>query len=143
MPESTAVPGTIAVGGIVFDADGRVLLVQRGKPPGVGLWSVPGGRLEPGETIEQGVAREVLEETGLVVEVGPHAETITRIGDGYHYIIHDHVARVLRGTLRAGDDARDARWVTAAELSALPTTEGLLPVVERARATYGTWSASR
>jgi ADP-ribose pyrophosphatase YjhB (NUDIX family) len=133
---------TLAVGAIVFDADGRVLLVQRGKPPGEGLWSVPGGRVEPGESLEQAVAREVLEETGLVVEVGPHAETITRIGETYHYEIHDHVARVLGGTLTAGDDARDVRWASAAELAALPTTEGLLPVVERARATYGAWSAS-
>ncbi len=131
----------MAVGGIVFDEDGRVLIVQRGKPPGEGLWTVPGGRLEPGETIEQGVAREVREETGLVVEVGPHAETLERVGEGYHYVIHDHVARVLGGTLRAGDDARAVRWVTAAELATLPTTEGLQPVVERARATYGAWCA--
>ncbi len=132
---------TIAVGGIVFDPDGRVLIVQRGKPPGEGLWSVPGGRLEPGESIEAAIAREVLEETGLHVEVGPHAETLERVGETYHYIIHDHIARVLRGTLSAGDDARAVRWATAAELATLPTTEGLLPVVERARATYGAWCA--
>lgn len=132
---------TIAVGGIVFDEDGRVLLVQRGKPPGEGLWSVPGGRLEPGETIEAAIAREVLEESGLVVEVGPHVETLERVGEDYHYVIHDHVARVRGGTLSAGDDARAVTWSTAAELATLPTTEGLLPVVERARATYGAWCA--
>jgi ADP-ribose pyrophosphatase YjhB (NUDIX family) len=60
----------VGVGAVVFDREGRVLLVERGKPPGVGLWSLPGGRLEPRETLVQAVAREVREETGLVVEVG-------------------------------------------------------------------------
>ncbi len=100
-----------------------------------GLWSIPGGRVEAGERIVDAIAREVLEETGLVVEVGPLACVIERIGEGYHYVIIDHVARVLSGTLRASDDASDARWVTDDELRALPTTEGLLPALAQARAT--------
>jgi 8-oxo-dGTP diphosphatase len=70
MTQPTQPTPTVAVGAFVFDPEGRVLLVERGQPPGAGLWTVPGGRLEPGETLAQGVAREVREETGLVVEVG-------------------------------------------------------------------------
>jgi len=69
-----------AVGAFIFDGD-RVLVIQRGKPPGAGLWSIPGGKLEPNETLAQAVAREVREETGLVVEVGPLAAVVERMGD--------------------------------------------------------------
>nr|MDQ3367592.1 NUDIX hydrolase [Myxococcota bacterium] len=113
--------------------DGRVLLVERGRPPGVGLWSVPGGKLEPGETLAQAVAREVREETGLVVEVGALACVVERMGDDYHYVILDYVARAIGGTLAAADDVRDARFVAWADLEALPLTEGLLEVLTRAR----------
>jgi len=130
---------TIAVAAFVFDGDGRVLLIQRGRPPGAGLWTVPGGRLEPGETIVAGIAREVVEETGLAVDVGPLAAVVERITGGYHYVILDHVARPTGGTLRAATDAADARWVTDAELASLPTTEGLIDVLARARAIYAAW----
>lgn len=133
----------VAVGAIVFDDRGRVLLVERGRPPGVGRWTVPGGRLEGGETLAQAVAREVREETGLEVEVGALACVVERISEGYHYVILDYMARVVGGTLTAGDDARAVRWVEEAELAALPTTDGLLPVLARARATHAAWCASR
>ncbi|MFT3691935.1 MAG: NUDIX hydrolase [Kofleriaceae bacterium] len=123
----------VAVGAFIFDGD-RVLAIQRGKPPGEGLWSIPGGRVEPGERIADAIKREIFEETQLVIEVGPLACVIERIGEGYHYVIIDHVARVVSGTLHATDDARDARWVTDAELRALPTTEGLLEALAQARA---------
>jgi len=145
----------VGVGAIVFDAEGRVLLIERGRPPGVGLWSVPGGKLEGAETLAQGVAREVREETGLLVEVGPLACVIERIGDDHHFVILDYHARVVSGTLAAapkvegggftptpGDDARAARWVSADELSSLPLTDGLVAVLERARATHRAWSTS-
>src|SRR5215203_458249 len=93
----------IAVGAIVLDAQGRVLLVERGKPPGVGLWTVPGGRLERGETLVQAVAREVREETGLSVEVGTLACVVERMGDSFHFVILDYMARLIGGTLTAGD----------------------------------------
>ena len=134
---------TVTVGAIVFDAEGRVLLVERGRPPGVGLWTVPGGRLEPGETLAQAVAREVSEETGLVVEVGTLACVVERMGDDYHYVILDYLARVIGGSLAAGSDARAARFVDATELAALPVTDGLLAVIERAHATHAAWCASR
>lgn len=131
-----------AVAAIVFDPEGRVLLVERGKPPAEGLWSVPGGRLVGSETLAQGVAREVREETGLVVEVGPLSCVVERMGDDFHFVILDYLARVVGGTLAAGSDARAARFVDEAELSNLPLTDGLVDVLARARATYATWSST-
>jgi ADP-ribose pyrophosphatase YjhB (NUDIX family) len=131
---------TVAVGAIVFDGTGRVLVIRRGTPPGEGQWTVPGGHLEEGETIAAGIAREVAEETGLVIEVGPLVEIVERIGEGYHFVIHDHLARVIGGELAAATDAQDARFVTADELAQLHTTDGLVPVIDRARAKNGAWS---
>lgn len=133
----------VAVGAIVFDEAGRVLLVERGRPPGVGLWTVPGGRVERGEKLADAVAREVREETGLDVEVGALAAVVERMGEDHHFVILDYVARVTGGALTAGDDARAVKFVDDTELAQLPTTEGLLPILERARATHAAWCASR
>ncbi|HEY5949176.1 MAG TPA: NUDIX hydrolase [Kofleriaceae bacterium] len=132
----------VAVGAFVFDREGRVLLVERGKPPGVGLWTVPGGRLESRETLAQAVAREVREETGLIVEVGALACVVERMGDDFHFVILDYLARVIGGTLAAASDVRAAKYVDDSELSQLPLTDGLIPLLERARATYATWSTT-
>lgn len=130
---------TVAVAAIVYDSTGRILLVERGKPPGERLWSVPGGRLEAAETLAQGVAREVREETGLIVEVGALACVVERFGDDYHFVILDYVARAIGGELRAGDDVTDARWVDEGELQKLPLTEGLQDILARARAAHRSW----
>ena len=130
---------TVAVGAFVFDRDGRVLLVERGQPPGDGLWTVPGGRLEPGETLVQAVAREVREETGLVVEVGTLSCVVERISDDHHFVILDYLARVIGGTLAAASDVRAAKFVDRDELARLPLTDGLMPLLERARATHAPW----
>ncbi|WP_030910581.1 NUDIX hydrolase [Streptosporangium amethystogenes] len=115
------------VGAIIHDGSGRMLLVRRGRPPGMGLWSVPGGRVEPGESDPEAVIREVLEETGLTVVPGRLAGTVDRPGPGGAvYEIRDYLAEVSGGTLSAGDDAADVRWVTHAELQRLPLTPGLL-----------------
>ncbi len=128
----------VAVAAIVFDAADRVLLIERGRPPGVGLWSVPGGKLELGETIAAGIAREVREETGLLVEVGPLVEVVERVtatdAGTYHYVILDHLAYLRGGDLVAGDDVRAARFVDADELARLPLTDGLVAVIDHARA---------
>ncbi|MFC4122400.1 NUDIX hydrolase [Nonomuraea zeae] len=116
------------VGAVVFDAADRLLLIKRGRPPGVGLWSIPGGRVETGETDETAVRREVFEETGLRVhEVGRLAGAVDRPGPGgVTYVIRDYLASVSPGTPVAGDDAADVRWCDRAELARLPITEGLL-----------------
>ena len=104
------------VGGLVYDDRGRLLLVRRRNEPGQGLWSVPGGRVEPGESDAQALVREMAEETGLTVEPGA---LVGRVQRG-HYAIADYRCTVLAGALRAGDDAEDARWCDAAALTKLP-----------------------
>lgn len=114
------------VGAVITDADGRLLLIRRGRPPAAGLWSLPGGRVEAGETDQQAVVREVHEETGLSVAPGPLIGSVTRPGpDGAVYEIRDYAASVTSGHLAAGDDAADARWVWPSELATLPLTAGL------------------
>jgi 8-oxo-dGTP diphosphatase len=114
------------VGAVVKDGGGRLLLIKRGHEPGAGLWSLPGGRIEPGETHEQAVAREILEETGLRVECHRLLGTAELPGpDGAVIHVSDYLAVVTGGALAAGDDAADARWVTAADLERLPLTKGL------------------
>ena len=133
----------VAVAAIVYDPQGRVLLVERGRPPGEGLWTVPGGRLEATETLAQGVAREVREETGMIVEVGALACVVERIGDDHHFVILDYVARAIGGELAASSDARAAKWVDEGELQHLPLTEGLQDVLSRARNSHATWFSPR
>ena len=116
-------------GAVVRDGDGRLLLVRRGRPPAEGRWSVPGGRIEPGETAAEAAAREVHEETGLEVEVGPLLITAV-IGDGA-YRVQDFAARVVGGQLAAGDDAAEARWVDVTELSSMELSPGLLEELQR------------
>lgn len=111
------------VGAVIRDERGRILLIKRGHEPGKGLWSVPGGRIEPGETDEQAVVREVREETGLEVECGPLLGAIERPGmSGMILQISDYRAVVTGGELAAGDDAADARWLTLQEASELDST---------------------
>jgi 8-oxo-dGTP diphosphatase len=104
------------VGGLLYDEVGRILLVRRRNDPGSGLWSVPGGRVEPGETDTQAVIREMAEETGLAVEPGA---LVGRVQRG-PYAIADYRCAVVGGSLQAGDDATDARWCDAAALEDLP-----------------------
>jgi ADP-ribose pyrophosphatase YjhB (NUDIX family) len=119
------------VGGIVLGADGRLLLVRRGQEPAKGTWSVPGGRVEPGESDPVATAREVLEETGLPVEVGRLVGTVERAAPGGGvYVIRDYLCRPAPGadpgTVRGGDDATDAAWFSPQQVPLLHTSPGLL-----------------
>ena len=115
------------VGAVVTDGQGRLLMIKRGREPGAGLWSIPGGRIEPGETDAEALVREMLEETNLAVEVGRLLGRVQRpFLDGAVIDIRDYAVTVTGGTLRPGDDAADARWVTPAELNSLEITEGLI-----------------
>ena len=112
----------IGVGAVVVDA-GRVLLIRRAGEPLKGHWSLPGGLLELGESLSEGVQREVREETGLAVEPLELIELIDRIhreGERvrYHYVIADYLCRVTGGALQAASDADAARWVERAEWNA-------------------------
>lgn len=126
-----AVTRVPCVGAIVRDDDGQVLLVRRGTDPGRGLWSVPGGRIEAGESSEAAAAREVLEETGLRIRVDDLAGVVERDGAaGVRYVIEDFHARPASGAdpgaVRAGDDAAEVGWFTPDELTQLDCVTGLI-----------------
>ena len=117
-----------AVGVIVF-RDDKVLLVKRANRPGQGLWAIPGGRVELGETLKEAARREVKEETG--VSISPKEpiyvfEVIERDDEGdirFHYVIIDLLAEYLSGEVNPGTDASEARWISSAELKELPVTK--------------------
>jgi 8-oxo-dGTP diphosphatase len=118
------------VGAIVRDSQGRLLLIQRGHDPEAGRWSLPGGRVEPGESDAQARAREMLEESGLIVTPGPLVGAVERPGTGDTVLdIRDYAAEVTGGTLAAGDDAADARWVAPGDLTSFPLTTGLAGIL--------------
>jgi len=115
------------VGAVIKDDTGRLLLVKRGHEPGKGLWSIPGGRVEAGESDAAALVREVREETGLAVRPGRLIGSVRRAaGDGGVFEIRDYAAAVSGGALVPGDDADDAVWAGPAELGTLPLTDGLL-----------------
>jgi mutator protein MutT len=115
----------VAVGAIAVDRD-RLLLVRRGHGPAAGLWSVPGGRVEPGETLAEAVVRELVEETGLEGVADHFVGWVERIGDGYHYVILDFVVTVLDPRdPEAGTDAAEAEWVPLEEVVDRGLVEGL------------------
>lgn len=116
----------------------QVLLVQRSREPAKGLWGLPGGMLELGETLTQGVHREVLEECGVGIEVGPLVgvfEPMQRDAEGrlrYHYVVLDYLARYVSGELHAADDADDARWVALDALERLPMLAETRAIIRKA-----------
>jgi 8-oxo-dGTP diphosphatase len=125
-------------GAVVKDDAGRMLLILRGHDPGKGLWSIPGGRIEPGETGEEAVVREVREETGLDVICGQLLGSVERPGRaGDVIVISDFTAIVVGGELAAADDAADARWVTLDQLVALDTRGELTPGLLTALRSWG------
>lgn len=124
----------VAVGAIVRRED-TVLLVRRAKPPNEALWAIPGGSVELGESLQAAAEREILEETGITIRAGRPVYTfdvIDRDPDGrvrYHYVITDLLAEYVRGEPVAGDDALEARWVSASELDSLPVSATTLELL--------------
>lgn len=136
LSENSPAQVSLCAGAVIVDDEGRLLVVLRRHEPSQGCWSVPGGRVEPGETLQSAARRETREETGLKVAVGAelgvvHQRYIDSRGHERVLKIHDFTASVTGGTLTAGDDAEDARWMSLAELEAVELTPGLLMTLAR------------
>lgn len=118
--------------------DGRVLLIRRTQPPDAGAWSIPGGAVELGESVEDALRREVREETGLEVAVGEFLEVFERIerdADGairFHFVVLDHAATVTGGVLRSGDDAADAVFAGLDDLDRYALADSVRRVISSA-----------
>ena len=125
----------LGVGALIF-SEGRVLLVERGKPPLTGYWSLPGGVVETGERLEEALIREVFEETGLHVSVHSIATVFERIMPDaagaceYHYVLIDFYCTALGGELRPGDDSRQTAWRDITALDSILLTEGTREVIK-------------
>ncbi len=153
LPDGREYPGRpiVGVGGVVVHA-GKVLLTRRGREPNIGQWTIPGGAVRAGERLRAAVAREIREETGLAVEVGPVVELLERVFRDerglprYHYVLIDFVCRLVPGTsaeLAIGDDCAEGRWVPGDDLGGLPVTPETREVVARAVAVAEGKDASR
>ena len=134
----------VGVGGVIID-QGRALLIRRGSEPLLGEWSIPGGTLELGETLEQGVARELLEETGLTVKVIELIEVFDRIyvestagaseekkGPRFHYVIVDYLCERLAGEAVAASDVTDVAFASEEELPKYNLTETATRILRKA-----------
>ena len=125
----------VAVGAVVF-SNNCVLLVRRGQPPSEDLWAIPGGSVKIGETLQEAAEREILEETHITIRAGEPVYTfdaIERDDSGkirFHYLIVDLVADYVTGNPTAGDDAAEARWVTAQEINELPVSPPTLKLLK-------------
>ncbi len=125
----------VAVGAVVFKNE-RVLLVRRGQPPSEDLWAIPGGSVEIGETLQEAAEREILEETGIYIRAGEPVFTFDAIDRDragkirFHYVIVDLAADYVRGDPKAGDDAADARWISAQEINTLQVSAPTLKLLQ-------------
>ncbi len=129
----------LAVGAIVFH-EGKVLLVKRGRPPAKGQWAIPGGNVHLGESLQEAVQREILEETGALVKAREPVYTFDAVVRDsldrvqFHYVIVDLAADYLGGAIRPGDDADEVRWIGPDQLSELPVSP---PTAKLLREKYG------
>ena len=142
-PENPVRP-IVGVGAVIVK-EGRAIIVRRANEPYKGEWSIPGGRVELGESLRDAVCREMREETGLEVEVGALIDVFERIqldhGPGpaaphvrHHFVIIDYLCTCVGGALCAGDDADDAAWVTSEELGRYDIRESAVAVIRKAMA---------
>ncbi len=127
----------VGIGAVVI-RDGKVLLIRRGVAPGKGLWAVPGGSLELGETLQQGAEREILEETGITIRAREPIyafDFFERDPDGrirFHFVIVDLAADYIRGDVKGADDALEARWLAPGDLDHLPVSKNTLKLLRAA-----------
>jgi len=127
----------VGVGAVVLDGT-RVLLVKRGHEPLKGEWSLPGGAVELGETLEKAIVREVREETGLDVDLGPMVDVLDQLrydSDGrvkYHYVLIDFLCRPSSGVLCCASDAEAAEWAALDDLARYALADATLRVIQKA-----------
>lgn len=121
---------TVAVGCLIV-SDNKVLLVKRKNPPNEGLWAIPGGKVEYGETIEDALKREIKEETGLEISVGELISIVQIIAEGYHYVILDFECKPVGGILSAASDAAAAEYIPFNKLKEIKTTRTTYEMLER------------
>lgn len=125
------------VGAIIFEGE-KVLLIKRGQPPLEGRWSIPGGAQEAGESVEEALTREIMEETGLEIKIIKFATMVDLIDldeagkARHHYTVADYICTVVGGELRAGGDAADVQWVAIKDLGKLDLTPKAKEVIEAA-----------
>jgi 8-oxo-dGTP diphosphatase len=124
----------IGVGGIVFNRQNQVLLIQRNQPPAIGLWSIPGGKLEAGETLMAACKREIKEETGLETEIKNIVAVVERRIENFHYVIIDYLVSLAdedHATPIAQSDIADAKWVDLESMADYELVDGLAEIIRR------------
>ncbi len=130
---STQPEGPVAGAGAIVWRGEEVLLIRRGKAPRLGEWSIPGGRIEAGETAQAAAIREVLEETGCAIAIVALCDVVDAIGEGRHIVLFDFTARWVGGDPKAGDDAAEARFVPFESIAALGMWGETLRVIALSR----------
>ena len=130
---------TLGVSGIVFNQKNQILLIRRNQPPAMGFWSIPGGKLETGESLAEACQREIKEETGLLTEVKHIVAVVERRVEGFHYVIIDYLAQLSdeeNNQPIALSDVSEARWVSLDCLGDYELVEGLAEIISRTYRTY-------
>jgi 8-oxo-dGTP diphosphatase len=133
-PEKTLPVPSIGVGGVLFNCHQQVLLIKRNQPPAQGSWSIPGGKLEPGESLSEACRREFYEETNLDVEVKHIVAVVERRLEGFHYVIIDFSVQFVDGencALIAQSDVAEAKWINLDDLGRYELVVGLAEIVRR------------